>query len=634
MNATNTHQKPFEARSFTLRMALVFTVIASLLTFVPGRANAAANTLDLRVLVVSADGSEPAIAAWTSQLKAEGVPFDLLIATEEAPITLGRLVRGSQYGRYQAIVMASADLVSCNSNGCASTVTQDELTALSEYQKTFGIRQVSAYVYPTPSVGLNYPTSSGDMNGVVASLTVEGKSTFPYLNGQVPIEHSYGYLSTPNPGTGETFTNLVSAPTGQPLVGVYKRLDGREEMVVTVDSNPWVINSKLLTHGMLRWVTKDVYLGLLRNNFSVHVDDVFLPDDRWDVNANTTHEDDGATVPLIRMTAADVERLRTWQNSNNLKLDMTFNGGGSDEHIEQYGSDPLTTAMLANRSEFRWLNHTFSHLNLDNESAAVIKNEIKANRTWAKQKKVTLSSGELVTGEHSGLNNPAMPGALNKAGIVYIASDNSRTPNQTKIGPAFTVPRHPTNIYYNTATREEQLDEYNYLYYENCTNTATTTCLSAPATWDEYVGREATIMLGHVLGNDVRPHYVHQGNIAEDGVLYDVLDQMLGRYRNYLSTPLVQPTLSEAGKSLTRRDMWANAIATNKVQATITGNVVRIRPMVNLDIPLTAPNSSRIRTVNANGTIVDKDYGDEYGGLSSAWTSVRANKSLVITLTP
>src|SRR3546814_10745629 len=56
-------------------------------------------------------------------------------------------------------------------------------------------------------------------------------------------------------------------------------------------------------------------------------------------------------------------------------------------------------------------------------------------------------------------------------------------------------------------------------------------CSSDLITWEEYVDREAAIMLGHMLTNDVRPHYVHQANLAEDRVLYDVLDTALDRYR-------------------------------------------------------------------------------------------------------
>ena len=81
------------------------------------------------------------------------------------------------------------------------------------------------------------------------------------------------------------------------------------------------------------------------------------------------------------MAAADVTRLINWQNANGLKLDMAFNGVGSEEAIDAAGGapDPLTDAFLANKSQFHWINHTWSHLQLDTLSQAQIRNEIAQN---------------------------------------------------------------------------------------------------------------------------------------------------------------------------------------------------------------------------------------------------------------
>lgn len=599
--------------------------IAASLVSASGQLKASAVSTDMKVLVVSANGHEPAIEAWKAELTSQGVPFDLVDTSTAAPIDQAFLTSAGDRGRYQAVVVANPELISCDTNPCATTVSADELAALKSYRTTFGIRQVDAYTYPTPAVGMNYPTSSGDMHGSLASLTSNGASAFPYLVGPVPIEYSYGFLATPAPGPGEIFTSLVSASSGEPLVGVYQRADSTQELVVTVDMNPSTLHARLLLQGMLRWVTKGVHLGFSRNNLSVQIDDVFLPDDRWDMVNNTTHEDDGATIPLIRMLASDATRLQNWQDANGLKLDLAFNGAGSDEHIATYGSDPLTDSLVTNRAQFRWLNHTFSHPNLDSVTQTEIVSEIRKNRQWASRKGIALNTKELVTGEHSGLNNPAMSGALRNTNTSWIASDNSRTPQQAPLGPALTVPRHPTNIYYNTATRAEQLDEYNYLYFENCVNTSVTTCLTAPATWDQYVNRESGIMLGHVLGNDVRPHYVHQGNIAEDGVLYDVLDKVVGDYRQFVRVPLVQPTLSDAGASLARQAKWSSAISAGRVQMRITGTTITVTPTIDLEVPVTASVMAKIRTRNSW-----QDFGESYGGARSGWRLVKAGTTLTI----
>ncbi len=606
--------------------------VSALLVVVPeAQAATSSPSLDMRVLVLSASGHEPAIEAWKAELSAQGVPFDTVVTSTD-PIDAALLTSSPSHGRYQAVVVANPELVSCDTNGCASTVTAGELSALKSFETTFGVRRVNAYAYPTPAVGLNYPSAAGDMHGVVASLSTSGAAVFPYLVGPVPIEYSWGYLATPAPGPGESYDPLVLAPSGEPLVGVHKRADTSEELVVTVDTNPSTLHSRLLVQGMLRWVTKGAHLGLSRNNLGVQIDDIFLPDDRWDTVNNTTHEDDGATIPLIRMVASDVTRLRNWQSSSGLKLDLAFNGGGSDEHMATYGSDPLTDALLESRSQFRWVNHTLNHLNLDASTQAEIEAEIRNNVQWASGKQIPINARELVTGEHSGLNNPAMPAALTNTGIRWVASDNSRTPQQSVLGSAQTVPRHPTNIYYNTATREEQLDEYNYLYFENCVNTAVTTCLTAPVTWDQYVEREAGIILGHMLANDVRPHYVHQGNIAEDGVLYDVLNKVLGDYRRYVKSPVVQPTLSGAGAGLARQAAWSSVVNGRMGSATVSGTMITVTPTVDVEVPVTAGLGAKVLSRNWRGKVVWKDFGEVYGGARSGWTRVKAGTTLTIRL--
>ena len=42
-----------------------------------------------------------------------------------------------------------------------------------------------------------------------------------------------------------------------------------------------------------------------------------------------------------------------------------------------------------------------------------------------------------------------------------------------------------------------------------------TTCNAAKVTWQQYLDSETRIMLGHLTGNDPRPHYFHQTNIAQ-----------------------------------------------------------------------------------------------------------------------
>ena len=61
------------------------------------------------------------------------------------------------------------------------------------------------------------------------------------------------------------------------------------------------------------------------------------------------------------MTPDDVTALVNWQNANNFKLVMAYNAEESVSRIADTGSDPLTAAFLANKDQFPWLNHTYSH---------------------------------------------------------------------------------------------------------------------------------------------------------------------------------------------------------------------------------------------------------------------------------
>ena len=124
------------------------------------------------------------------------------------------------------------------------------------------------------------------------------------------------------------------------------------------------------------------------------------------------------------MTAADVDRAVAWQQQAGFTLDLLYNAAGSDQTIAESGSDPLTTAVLAAKDQFRWLNHTYTHEFLGCEqdfsvipwrcatdpgtgqpvyaTQALIDSEIQQNIDWATTNGVTIRADELVGGEHSG----------------------------------------------------------------------------------------------------------------------------------------------------------------------------------------------------------------------------------------
>jgi hypothetical protein len=642
-------------RSALAAFALAALLAAALASTTFGAGPPAAR-IDMRVLLLGATGTEPTFGAWKAELTREGVPFDARIADDEAPFTDATFADYAAHNaRYQAVILATGDLVHqvSNADGTVSfpsALSDAEWAALARFESTFGIRQFSDSTVPSPAHGLNPATSSGEQGGNTGQLTAAGLSVFPYLKGPVPIENPtastdvFGYQATPAPQAAPaSFQTLLSGPNNAAYLGVYTHADGREELVSTLDGNENQLHEELLRHGILDWVTRGVYLGYQRNYFEVEVDDVFLPDDRWDttlkrtlVDGPTTAADEvtctEAPAPAgtpecrpIRMVPADVTRLLDWQRANGVKLDMVFNGGGSEEAKADSatGTDPLADAFLGAKANFWWINHTYDHPNLDSVSLGTLESEISDNIRWGTLNGLPMDPTELVTGEHSGLHNPSMPAALTATGIRWTAADNSREPTPYTIGSATTVPRYPSNVYYNVATRAEQLDEYNWVYAPpgaggNCA-APRTDCRTTAATYADYVASEADIMFRHLMANDARPHFAHQSNLVsevsgEPGILYDVVDPVLARYKQLFSAnaPLVQLKESAIGAQIMRQAKWQSDLAAGRVTAYLQDGKVHVSTTQTLEVPIT-------------GT----PEGELYGGERSGWFTVAGTAPVV-----
>ncbi|MFD5627148.1 MULTISPECIES: hypothetical protein [unclassified Streptomyces] len=654
---------------------------AAVLTLVTSPTAAKAATpeprIDLKVLVV--DDGGPATGAITAELDSAGTPYTRvnLADSGRAQINatfLSDTVGGRPRAKYQAVVLPND-----NPFGAGSA----EMTALATFERTFGIRQVDAYTYARPEVGLNYaqaPGYIGALDGVTAQVTSAGKSgAFGYLDGNVPFEdnapdvtESYGYLAVPlaQQEPGAAFTSYVDAPipgssARGSLVGEYVH-DGRRELVVNFVYNQYQEQYRLLSRGIVEWLTQGVHLGAARNYFAVHIDDVLLGDDRWNTTLNCTPGDvdcapgEGTEPDPIRMTAADAQYARQWSAERGLTLDMVFNGGGSEDFkAENGGADPTADRLIADKNAFRWVNHTYKHPFLgcvQNVSVvpwkcstdatgktqwvsqAEITSQITQNRTWANGKGLPLDNTELVTGEHSGMkvlpqqptDNPNLAPSLNATGVKWLASDNSRDPQQRQIGSALTAPRFPMNVYYNVGRASEEVDEYNWIYARRadggsgiCEGSSTTTCLSAPLDpqtgYQSYiVPLESRIALGHALSNDPRPVFMHQSNLAEDRIAYPVLDKILGDYAGLYAanTPLVNLRLKDIGTELKNRAAWTAAVKNNQVTGYRIGNTVTITSPSGIQTSATMPAGTTQRQLLGSTA-----FGTAYAGKLSGWTT-------------
>ena len=672
------------------RAAAALLTAGLLVTALPAAGAVAAPVprIDLTVLVVDDGGG--AVEAIVSELKETGVPYRTLRLDDPNRPTvnaafLSDTVSGRPRARFQGVVVPDEDPF-----GATTTAGAAENAALFAYETTFGIRQIDAYTWSHPGVGLEYTDNGGwvgVLDGAQTSVTAAGRSTGPfgYLDGPLTFEdnsplvpESYGAAGKPRAG----YTSYLDTAVGDggargSLLGEYAH-DGRRELVVTFAYNRYQKQYRALARGMVDWLTQGLHLGQSRSYFSVHVDDVFAPDARWDTGRNCTPGDidctgEGEQTPDIRMTAADAQYAAQWQRSSGFTLDMVYNAGAGEEwKTENGGTDALTAQLLADRAQYRWINHTYTHPFLGCvqdvsvvpwqcskdaagtirwTSRAEISAQIRDNNTWATRKGISYDRTELVTGEHSGLktlpqqaqDNPHLAGALADNGVKWIASDNSREPSQRSVGSALTVPRHPMNVYYNVGTAAEMADEYNWIYASQadggsgvCETNPASTCLADPldtATGyaDHIVPQEARIALGHVVAGDPRPHYVHQSNLAEERLLYPVIDKILADYRALYAdnAPLVNPRQRDVGVELQRRAAWDKAVADGKVTAYRIGDTVTVKAPTGVTAPITAPEGTRKQLVLGTGV-----FGAAYAGTRSAWTAPELLQSAVTLKLP
>jgi hypothetical protein len=157
-----------------------------------------------------------------------------------------------------------------------------------------------------------------------------------------------------------------------------------------------------------------------------------------------------------------------------------------------------------------------------------------------------------------------------------------------------------------------------------------TTCRTTPATWAEYVASENTIMFRHLMGNDPRPHFMHQSNLADynpalpdadpgqGGILYPVVDGLLARYDATIDrakAPLIQLTSAEIAAALSRQSAWAARLAAGDVTAWVQDGRLHVKNAGSqpVEVPLT-------------GTTV----GDLYAGQRSGWKTIAAGAEAVL----
>jgi hypothetical protein len=587
----------------------------------PGAPADVVDPVDLELLVISADGNETDFPYLRATLDQIGVPYTVLIATEQT-LTPGFLADSSTHGRYQGIILTTGNLTYYDGSAWTSAFTDAEWQTLWEYERQFGVRQVTSYTFPqglpegtnTGAYGLYMPqveVVDTTFTPLDATLTAAGRAVFPYLNSATPItfENAWVYMATEDTCEAaagcESLTPLITTGDGHVIAIVKRYTDGRLNLAGTAANAPYLLHSSLLSYGVVNWVTRGLFLGERHVNLDIQVDDMLLDDDIWDPDANSDQ-----TGLTYRLTGSDFNAARAWQaatRSTNavlagLRLEYAFNGEGASGI---YADDTLTPAVKSGEESFAWVNHGWEHLDLDTADVATATREIQDNIRAAGRRMLDLSMfsrDSYVQADIGGLGNPAFLQAAAQLGVKYLISDTSRpggdnpSPNAGRYSPLqpsiLVIPRRPTNLFYNLATPEEWVDEYNYYYGPG----------GVWAYWDhdlsyeEILDHESDTLLLYMLRWDLDPWMFHQPNLAVDGtgntLLTDLLDLTLQKYVAHYTLPIRNLTEHGVGILMAQRmaynasDVTASMTpcARGKTQVTFVAQTAATVPVTGLTV--------------------------------------------------
>ena len=569
----------------------------------PARAGEAAvpRATGLRILLITPDQETPSFSAAGTALRRIGVPHEVLVAVDDE-LTDDVLYQEDGSCRFSGIVLADGTLAFDSGDGWVSAFSQDEWDRLAAYEVACGVREVVWYGYPDTGYGLVETGTFDDEAHLEAALTPDGRERFPYLAPEagIPIEWVYGYRASIEDPSNTTA--LVQTPEGDVLAAVHTRPDGTEVLAVTVDSASWSTHSQLLEFGIIEWLGRGVFVGKRRIYLSPHIDDIFLASALWT---------EGGEQPIYRLSADDVANLVAWDArlaerlpaGSSVVTQMAFNGLGAQP--SEYPDPSLRDALLAAQDRFVWINHTFTHDNMDEMEGERARLEIARNCELAEGWQLPgFRCSTAVTPEHSGLDNPDALAGMVEAGVRAVVSNTSITealnPDNPGTNPShnvgrtspfdprvYQVPRHPTNVFFSASLIAEEVGLYNQLFAED---------LGRELTYEEILEDESRLGLAHLLAYDVDPIMFHQANLrvfAGDTprTLYtDWVDRVVDRYTALVDLPIIGLDLWQVAQAMQEREAFDRCGSTatlspDRTTLHVTSTSACVVPLTGVDAP-------------------------------------------------
>ncbi len=504
-------------------------------------------TVDLRVLVITADGTDPAAAAVEAALTRLGTPFDIHNATQGPRLTAGELASGDR-GRYNAIVLDRGALLTSGGN---SAFTSDEWNALATYEASFGVRRAALYTLPDGGYGFGdtVATASGP---VTAHCTAAGAQVFTGANCANPITIAGAVVYTAAPADASTVP-LLTDDAGHALAVTRRYGDGREALALTFSQADGAAHTMQLLYGVIRWTAQGLFLGERHTYAGVQIDDLFLASRMYDGSAP------------VRITDADLQTFFDWQQRRRQDaVTAGFRAAFCVNAEKAVDGDPLTAKAQALGSGFAWINHTWDHQDMTNMDYASAFSEFTRNDDRVAQLGLKpYDVAAAVTPDVSGLTNAGVLSAAYAAGIRYLVSDTSQTgwsnpkfnegiPSTLQPG-LLLIPRRPTDLYYSVSTAAQWVNEY---------NARNGTTLDYPT----IVDKVSNTLLGYLLRGENDPWMFHQADTLDDGgghsLLSDLLDAAFDKYEALMTFPILSPTMDDLGGRVDARDRYDTAGAT------------------------------------------------------------------------
>ena len=629
---------------------------------------------------------------------------------------------------YEGVMQTNGTLSYVDAGGAfvSSALSAAEWSTLWTWEAAFGIRTVSANTYPTADFGLTYAGEDGaSITAKYPAAATAATGPFPYVNGAgtLPIANAWRYRATISDAATTTAVLTDSALTTGNALGVihtYPNQGNRQTLALTFDSAGYLKHGQVLGYGLVNWVTKGLFLGERHAYLDPQPDDIFISDSIWQPTTPCGTAPDDPSLPEYRITGSDFTALTTWQTakqqqaiSKALTLELPFNGEGTTAAYNSPNRDTLTPIAKTNQAKYKWINHTYNHMNLDTQNvpdaqvttangvstltttsvnlintwgqavtgtgipantivdsvtnlhtvvlsqpatvtgavpnavigttAAQATQQIQQNNTVATQLGLThYNKANLIQPDISGLGNPAFLQAANAAGIKWLISDTSRTPNQPTYGvneghynqfqpSILEIARYPVNLYFNVSTPDQWLAEDNCLYPAGA--------YGHVSTYAQLLDRESDVLLRYLLQGHNRPLMFHQPNLraysAGHSLLGDLIDATLTKYSNLVTVPLVSPSEDGLGQKQASRMAYDAALKNNYLSASIVPNTsVTLTAASGLQgtvtVPVTGAKATTVSTAPAAPAApVTKE---QYAGQSITYVTLSAGQSVTLSL--